>query len=224
MAPTRCPVCGEKIGLFNREKSADGIICSACHSFFFANLNIRASKTSTSVLQTLWSEISNRQSIFHETDSIYDADSLFISIDEPNRLFCFGHRNGDRGRRMIYSFNDVKGYTSDAERKTISTRKKDIIGSHVETSVKHGEKETITIRFEIFSQTVDLSPQMYPYGSTKFLSRCINSRPKIRTAPSTPSSNNQSNADELLKYKKLLDIGAITPDEYNAKKSQLLGL
>jgi uncharacterized protein YdeI (BOF family) len=33
-----------------------------------------------------------------------------------------------------------------------------------------------------------------------------------------------SNADELLKYKKLLDSGAITKDEYEQKKKQLLGL
>lgn len=33
-----------------------------------------------------------------------------------------------------------------------------------------------------------------------------------------------SNADELMKYKQLLDAGAITPEEYEAKKKQLLGL
>lgn len=31
-----------------------------------------------------------------------------------------------------------------------------------------------------------------------------------------------SSADELMKYKKLLDDGAITQDEYNAKKKELL--
>jgi len=33
-----------------------------------------------------------------------------------------------------------------------------------------------------------------------------------------------SNADELRKYKELLDSGAITQEEYNGKKKQLLGL
>lgn len=33
-----------------------------------------------------------------------------------------------------------------------------------------------------------------------------------------------SNADELKKYKELLDIGAITQEEFEAKKKQLLGL
>jgi len=35
---------------------------------------------------------------------------------------------------------------------------------------------------------------------------------------------NQSNADELKKYKELLDQGIISQEEFNAKKSQLLGL
>lgn len=34
----------------------------------------------------------------------------------------------------------------------------------------------------------------------------------------------QSNADELKKYKELLDSGVITQEEFNAKKKQLLGL
>lgn len=41
-----------------------------------------------------------------------------------------------------------------------------------------------------------------------------------------PNSNNAttSNADEILKYKNLLDGGIITQEEFNTKKKQLLGL
>jgi hypothetical protein len=35
---------------------------------------------------------------------------------------------------------------------------------------------------------------------------------------------NTSLADELLKFKQLLDMEAITQDEFNAKKKELLGL
>jgi hypothetical protein len=38
------------------------------------------------------------------------------------------------------------------------------------------------------------------------------------------SATTVSPADEILKYKNLLDIGAITSDEYEAKKKQLLAL
>ena len=36
--------------------------------------------------------------------------------------------------------------------------------------------------------------------------------------------SHQSNADELKKYKELLDSGVITQEEFDAKKKQILGL
>lgn len=47
-----------------------------------------------------------------------------------------------------------------------------------------------------------------------------------RTAPVAPAPVVQatSNADELKKYKDLLDIGVITQEEFEAKKKQILGL
>lgn len=55
---------------------------------------------------------------------------------------------------------------------------------------------------------------------TSFLKSCKVSQEKPQaTAPAAPST-----ADELLKFKQLLDMGAITEAEYNAKKAQLLGL
>ncbi len=43
--------------------------------------------------------------------------------------------------------------------------------------------------------------------------------------PTAPTTNQTTDpAAEIAKYKSLLDSGAITPDEYEAKKKQLLGL
>ena len=42
--------------------------------------------------------------------------------------------------------------------------------------------------------------------------------------PSPASSSAPSAADEILKYKGLLDCGAITEAEYEAKKKQLLNI
>ncbi|WP_419724593.1 SHOCT domain-containing protein [Terrisporobacter petrolearius] len=39
-----------------------------------------------------------------------------------------------------------------------------------------------------------------------------------------PNNTNNSSADEILKYKNLLDMGAITEEEFNDKKKQLLGV
>ncbi len=70
-------------------------------------------------------------------------------------------------------------------------------------TVSNGEKSTL------FVASMDVE-KMVDYIKSKL------SRPTI-TAAISP-------ADEIMKYKKLLDCGAITAEEYEAKKKQLLGL
>ena len=50
-------------------------------------------------------------------------------------------------------------------------------------------------------------------------------RQKKNSEPTTPSvASSTFNADELKKFKELLDMGVITQEEFDAKKKQLLGL
>ena len=179
-----CPVCGGKLGLLNREKSADGLICASCSNFFYSKLGFRAAKQSTAALADYWATLEQRRKVFKETDSIYDGDALFVSIDKTNRLFCFA-----------------------ATAKT-ETRK----GSR--------SKENVSIRFTLPLGEISLPTTVYPGGMTAFLKRCKVSQEKPQVAALAASSA----ADELLKFKQLLDMGAITEAEYNAKKAQLLGL
>lgn len=41
-----CPVCGGKLGLLNREKSADGLICASCSNFFYSKLGFPGQQSS----------------------------------------------------------------------------------------------------------------------------------------------------------------------------------
>lgn len=234
-----CPICGGKLGLLNREKSADGPICAGCSNFFFSKLGIRAAKQPTAALADYWATLDGRRKAFKETDSIYDVDALFVSIDKPNRLFCFGHRGGDKGPRMIYSFDEVAGYESDVPDDLTVTETKGGIGRAVigaavagpvgaivgaataKTETRNGRsKENVSIRFTLPLGETSLPTTVYPGGMTAFLKRCKVGQEKPQAAaPAAPSA-----ADELLKFKQLLDMGAITEAEFNAKKSQLLGL
>lgn len=234
-----CPVCGGKLGLLNREKSADGPICAGCSNFFFSKLGIRAAKQPTAALAGYWATLECRRKAFKETDSIYDGDALFVSIDKPSRLFYIGHRGGDKGPCMIYSFDEVAGYESDVPDDLMVTETKGGIGRAVigaavagpvgaivgaataKTETRKGRsKENISIRFTLPIGESNLLTTVYPGGMTAFLKSCKVSQEKPRaTDQVTPSA-----ADELLKFKQLLDMGAITEAEYNAKKAQLLGL
>lgn len=234
-----CPVCGGKLGLLNREKSADGPICAGCSNFFFSKLSIRAAKQLTSVLADYWATLEQRRKAFKETDSIYDGDALFVSIDKPNRLFCIGHRSGDKGPRMIYSFDEVAGYESDTPDDLTVTETKGGIGRAVigaavagpvgaivgaataKTETRKGRsKESVSIRFALPLGESSLPTMVYPGGMTAFLKSCKVSQEKPQAAATAVPSA----ADELLKFKQLLDMGAVTEAEYNAKKAQLLGL
>ena len=234
-----CPVCGGKLGLLNREKSADGLICASCSNFFYSKLGFRAAKQPKAALADYWATLEQRRKAFKETDSIYDGDALFVSIDKTNRLFCFGHRGGDKGPRMIYSFDEVAGYESDAPDNLTVTETKGGIGRAVIGAAVAGpvgaivgaataktethkaySKENISIRFVLPLGESNLPTTVYPGGTTDFLRSCKAGAERPQVATSTASSA----ADELLKFKQLLDMGAITEEEYNAKKTQLLGL
>lgn len=233
-----CPVCGGKLGLLNREKSADGLICAGCSNFFYSKLGFRAAKQPTNALAAYWVTMEQRRAAFKETDSIYDGDSLFVSIDKSNRLFFFCHRGGDKGPRVIYSFDEVAGYESDADdvmvtqsvggigRAVVGAAVAGPVGAIVGASTAKSEtrkgrsKENVSIRFALPLGEQVLPVQKYPGGTTEFLKECTSGKEKA----AQPKTAAGSVADELLKFKQLLDLGAITEDEYAAKKSQLLGM
>ena len=184
-----CPVCGGKLGLLNREKSADGLICASCSNFFYSKLGFRAAKQPTAALADYWATLEQRRKVFKETDSIYDGDALFVSIDKTNRLFCFGHRGGDKSPRMIYSFDEVAGYESDAPDDLTVTETKGGIGRAVigaavagpvgaivgaataKTETRKGgrSKENVSIRFVLSLGESSLPTTVYPSGMTSFL-------------------------------------------------------
>jgi predicted Zn-dependent peptidase len=57
----------------------------------------------------------------------------------------------------------------------------------------------------------------------KYVKQKVDEAKKQKTAPVVVAGT-VSNADELKKYKELLDAGIITQEEFDAKKKQLLGL
>ena len=65
----------------------------------------------------------------------------------------------------------------------------------------------------------------YQYGKDNLLAKTT--LPNNNQATTQPIVNNiqeSTSADELKKYKELLDSGVITQEEFDAKKKQLLGL
>ena len=111
--------------------------------------------------------------------------------------------DGDRvvcmkGKKTLKEFfiKDIKRVDA-ASRKGIA-----ICGSDVKYKIKHLENAD-----EIKTAIMDYLSEHIPGG-----------------AGTVDEGKQQSNADELKKYKELLDSGVITQEEFDAKKKQLLGI
>lgn len=65
-------------------------------------------------------------------------------------------------------------------------------------------------------------------NTVSFFANTVNNEVELykqsKLASTTQVVNNTSPADELIKYKQLLDMGALTQEEFDAKKKELLGL
>jgi len=82
----------------------------------------------------------------------------------------------------------------------------------------------------VFTATQDENTIMLKMGEQSRIGAQIKEHIEKRISntykPQAPQTviQKESDADELIKFKKLLDTGVITQDEFNAKKKQLLGL
>jgi len=80
--------------------------------------------------------------------------------------------------------------------------------------------------------TIDTTKETFNVGLDKKSAEKVNSKvhevidelKSIKNQPQQPTISNVSVADDIKKFKELLDMEAITQDEFDAKKKQLLGL
>lgn len=83
-------------------------------------------------------------------------------------------------------------------------------------------------KISITDGTTTRTIENVPNITVSFFVDAVNKEMEIykqsKTTPLTQVANTKSAADELIKYKQLLDMGALTQEEFNVKKKELLGL
>lgn len=225
-----CPVCGEPITF--KQKVSDGFVCPLC-THLTPNYKIETVKT----LKTYWNENQNRKSVFKKTDILKDFMSNSIIIDSEHKLFYIGSESDVNN--IYYKFNEVSDY--EIETKTVIKKKKGLtraavgglafggVGAVVGATTASSEVKNINnpqqikITFNTYAGKIIKTVLQAPNGLPAFLDKCI----AEKSNDTQISNNNETQlgfADEILKYKKLLDDGIITEEEFNAKKKQLLNL
>ena len=85
------------------------------------------------------------------------------------------------------------------------------------------KKGMLTGELEIWDNSGKVIYSM-PSGYLDTIENYINQAKNIIVSPKTTTVNQVSAADEILKFKNLLDQGIITQEEFDKKKKELLGL
>lgn len=244
MAKIPCAVCGKELGLLSgKVKISDGAICTNCLSS--AGISM-LSNNMTYNQQSINELISTRKKIVENFSSTKSVDT-YIQVDENNKSFkigkdIFSYENllsfelledgqsitkGGLGRAVAGGLlfggvgAIVGGVTGGKKSKGICNSMK------LRISLKNAHTDVVYINF-ILTET---KTNGFIYKAAQ------DSAQKCITALETISDINQSalnqpvyapqsvsSADEIVKFKNLLDQGIITQEEFDAKKKELLGL
>ena len=219
----KCSICGKKLGLLVKVKVSDGDICPMCASICAAHVTLPIA-----TIRGYWETNKARWKLFTPTQTLKSLASEVITIDNTHRYFIFGDVKKLKAEPVVFSFDEVDSYEMETVGgKAVTKKKGGIVAGPVgalvgcgtakaETKTVGGVKMT-KVHFTTYAGKVQRMSSAYPIGFTGFLDRCI------ADASAEPAAA-ASAADEILKYKELLDKNIITAEEFSAKKAQLLGL
>lgn len=243
-----CSLCGGKVAALTKTKLTDGVICASCFAKCSPLCTSLNSKTVAEVEKHIQSRERNADlyRTFAPTDSVAD----YLKIDRKNQTWCcpvLGKKNPD-----IFSFSELIDFelNEDGESITKGGLGSAVVGGVLFGGVGAivggglGKKQkdvinrmsvVINLRNEFISHieipliTTETKKNGFIYKTSKdeaqrivaLLSVIVDAQKASQSAPATAAG---SSADELLKFKQLLDSGVITQEEFDAKKKQILGL
>ena len=247
-----CSICGQVVS-GQKLKVSDGVICSSCINSCAQDiqnldllLQIKNYKVSDfkNHIDFMNTENKRRLQLFHESS----GSSAYIKVDFDNKLFNLPLR-GPR-EPFIYLFSDLLNFELVEDGTTLS---KGGFGSAVAGGALLGAAGMITGGIlgkknkDIINSmyiTLSLNDPLISFRKISFISSKTKKNGLIYKSCKTDAENTVSllervcssagqeiqpqiqgsAADEIKKFKELLDAGIITEDEFNAKKEQLLGI
>lgn len=242
-----CGICGGKTGILSINVN-DGKICRDCTKSIGGTFGININSFDDF---HQYRESLKDNEILLNTFMITNKENPYIFIDTKNKLFKIGKKNAVNSNK-VFHFNELIDYeyVEDGETITKGGIGSAVVGGALfgavgaivgGTTGKKKTKPVVTdmhIRISlnnkwISNMTIELlssetKKSSMTYGLMKSSSERIISLLDLIVRQSEnvtdPVQNTSSVADEILKFKNLLDIGAITLEEFEAKKKQLLNL
>lgn len=242
-----CTICGKSMGALNSKvKIRDGYVCIDCWraaGFGITMKDMAAADSETSEhIKAILDEKAGNISLIENFKPTKEIGN-YIRFDDVTKTFIIGPRN----KGTLYHYENIVDYEllEDGETKIKGGLGRAVVGGvlfggagAVVGGVTGNRKTKSTCESMKIKLTLKNTPKQVEYinlisTSTKkngnIYKSCFNSAQEILSSlkiicdqqeiPQTVSS-----VDEIMKYKNLLDAGAITQEEYDSKKKQLLRL
>ncbi|ENY8920602.1 TPA: SHOCT domain-containing protein [Clostridioides difficile] len=243
-----CCICGKEK---TDQKIKDGSVCIECLMNYMEYKDKQFTfkdglPTKSEIKSVLDSKKQN--DFLVEKFNVTKEINSFIKFDETNKLiYIETKRKNGKIKKNVYSFEDITGFELLEDGETVT---KGGIGSALAGGVLFGGTgaivgsvvgkkktkkiiENLQIKLTLKAISEPVAYINLISGKTKTNSigyeRAYEDAQEILSVLSiilkdTENNSNNSNADEILKYKNLLDLGAITEEEFNIKKKELLNL
>ncbi len=231
MAAKFCMMCGNPLGLLNTKKSADGVLCSNC-----ASIASNPQFFTVEQIQGLWQAHAYRQSVFAPATRIPLSMTIAVLVDPTRKMFSF------EGADPIYCFGEVEDADVVTTGGKVITKKKGgitravtggllfgaagaIVGAGTAKSQTKtvGDYQQLVVRISHFTGNITKKFTWPSSRNVEFWEYCMANAEAENAIPAQPAAQ-LSAADEIAKFKTLLDQGVITQEEFEVKKRQLLGL
>lgn len=246
MAKKECALCGKNIGLLTMKATlSDGFICADCLKQAGISMLGNAQAYTCSSAK----ELINRRIPIIDSFKATKKIASYLQIDENNKSFKIGHDIFEFSNLLSYELlEDGQSITKGGLGRAVAggilfggigaivggvtggKKSKGICNSmKLRVTLKNAHTDTTYITF-IASETKTKS-FIYQTAQSNAQS-CISAleiiadlnKAENTSTPVVEENSGISAADEILKFKQLLDTGVITQEEFDAKKSQLLGL
>lgn len=225
-----CGICFKRLGMFeSKQRLSDGWVCANCLNKAGIAFIPNSMSMTTNTLKENLHQRSDLVGVFSPTKS-YRRD---LEIDENNRLFRINGKSIFEYRNLIKY--DVENHY---EHKTKSKGGVGravagglmfggvgaIVGANTAKHVTEDKLTGTTINLYLKdTHTNNISIYLIGGYGTVEITGLLESI-LVHTTENTSNQVPLSAADEIAKYKQLLDTGAISNEEFESKKKQLLGL
>lgn len=244
-----CCICGVEKGNI---KISDGFIClncmKKCNGFLPSDSTPYKNKTKAEFERAIKRSEQNKEllNLFTPTKKI----GTFVSFDTVHGLWLIPNSfNGKINNPQVRTFDEILEYELLEDGNSIT---KGGLGRAIAGGVAFGgvgaivggvtgqkktKKEIETFKIKVTTKDIDnpiiyinllsngkIKTSSFAYKDAYNAAQEILSVFAITQNKDNEKRESLSSADEIIKYKKLLDDGIITQEEFEAKKKQLLGL